>query len=213
MKKKFQISNVKCQMSNGFTLVELLVVIAILSIVGILVVTIFTRSLRGINKSQIISVLKQNGQSVLENMDKTIRSSDDVVCPVIVQPLTSASSQYLVVRKSGIYTRFSFISNRIQQDNPEKQIDAESGNEETDTQFRDRICGSEVQVYVLPIVLTDTKTQSGVRAVEGIFKRDVASGFKDQVTIRFNLIPGEGAPLVVAGDIDPVTFETTILLR
>lgn len=204
---------------KGFTLVELLVVIAILSIVGVLVVTIFTGSLRGINKSQIISVLKQNGQSVLENMDKTIRSSEDVVCPVIIEPLTSASStKHIVVKSSsGIYTRYSFVLNEftswIQQDHPEKLFDAVSRDEETDTQFRDRICGAEEQVYVSPVVLTDTKTQTGVRVVEGIFKRDVASGFKDQVTIKFVLKPGKDALAIVADDIDPVTFETTIQLR
>lgn len=198
---------------KGFTLVELLVVIAILSIIGILVVTIFTRSLRGINKSQIISVLKQNGQSVLENMDKTIRSSDDVVCPTIISNNSTVSSTQLVVRSSGIYTRYSFVSSLIQQDHPEKQIDAVSDDEETDTQFRDRVCGTEEQVYVSPVILTDTKSASGVRVEEGIFKRDVASGFKDQVTIKFVLMPGIDAPAIVANEIDPVTFETTIQLR
>ena len=81
---------------KGFTLVEILVVIAILSVLGVLILTIFTRTLRGSNKSQIIGKIKQNGQSVLEQMDKTVRNSDKVVCVI---------SSNLVVVKNGIYTR------------------------------------------------------------------------------------------------------------
>src|SRR5687767_3480485 len=86
--------------NRGFTLVELLVVIGVLSIFGVLILNIFTRTLRGSNKSQILSVMKQNGQLSLEIIDKTVRGSDRVIC---------TTSNTLVVVKNGSYTRFRFL--------------------------------------------------------------------------------------------------------
>ncbi len=205
-------------MKKGFTLLEILVVIGVLSVIGVIILTIFTRTLRGNNKAQIIGVIKQNGQSVLENMDKTIRGADNVVC---------VTSDNLVVVKNGIYTRYRFIpptttnNGLIQQDSPVKQFVSEI--EETDSQFVDRICGAAAQVYVSPVVLTDTNTQTGVSincfatnnlpdcTNNPVFKRDKSPGFKDQVTVKFSIKSEASAALV--GQIDPVNFQTTIQLR
>ena len=197
---------------NGFTLVEMLVVISILSLVGVLILTIFTRTLKGSNKSQIIGVIKQNGQSVLENMDKTVRSADNVVC------VSTPSSKSLVVVKSGIYTRYRFITSSgvnglIQQDSPVKQIDPDTQKEETDPQFVNRVCADSDPLLSVPVILTDTNPKSGVSLENGLFSRDKSAGFRDTVRIKFDLKPGVSAPSVVAGQIDPVTFQTTIQLR
>ncbi len=203
---------------QGFTLVELLVVIAILAIAGTFILAIFTSSLRGSNKSQIISTIKQNGQSVLETMDKTIRNSDNIVCPAIIPPATSASSTNLVINSQGTYTRYRFIApspsvnGLIQQDNPTKQIDPTTGKDETETVFVTRVCPITDPMQN-PVILTDTNTQTGVSAVNGLFTRTRQPGSKDSVTIRFDLSPGVSAPQVVVGQIDPVTFQTTIQLR
>lgn len=204
-------------MKKGFTLVEMLVVFGVLSIVSVLILTIFTRTLRGGNKSQIIATIKQNGQSVLENMDKTVRKSDNVVCPVITPPATSAWSRNLVVVREGIYTRYRIIpktsaSGYIQQDNPTKQTDSQTSKEETESAFVNRIC-SPVDPMPQAQVLTDTKAQTGVSVQNGLFARDRSAGFKDQVTIRFRITPDVDAPQAVAGQIDPVNFQTTIQLR
>lgn len=195
-------------MKKGFTLVEVLVVIAALSVIGIIVLTIFSRSLRGSNKSQILGSIKQNGQSVLENMDKTVRNADNVVCP----STTSPDNRTLVVRSGGIYTRYRFVGSLIQKDNPEKQTDSATGKEETDPVFVNRVC-----LFSDPMpqatVLTDTNSQKGVSVVTGQFTRNRPAGFSDQVTIKFDLKSGVGAPPSVAGQIDPVSFETTIQLR
>ena len=55
--------------------------------------------------------------------------------------------------------------------------------------------------------------QSGVSVENGLFSRDKSAGFMDQVTIKFDLKPGLGASQAVAGQIDPVSFQTTIQLR
>ncbi|MBI2018655.1 prepilin-type N-terminal cleavage/methylation domain-containing protein [Candidatus Daviesbacteria bacterium] len=198
--------------SFAFTLVEILVVVAVLSVVGILVLTIFTRTLRGTNKTQILGAIKQNGQSVLETMTGAIRNSDNIVCPL------SASSNTLVVVTRGIYSRYRFIaqdtSNNglIQQDNPAKQIDPATGQEETDPAFVNRICGP-ADPMVLPIVLTDTHPQSGVSLASGSFSLNRQAGFKDNVKITFELTPGVRALPVLVSEIGAITFETTIQLR
>ena len=188
---------------KGFTLVELLVVIAILAIAVTFILTIFTSSLRGSNKSQIVSTIKQNGQSVLETMDKTIRNSDNIVCP----PLSGST---LVIVKDGIYTRYRFIAPSAL-DNGSIQQDAPLQPALSDIQsFINAVCIEPLQT---PNILTDTNPQTGVSAVNGLFTRTSQPGSKDSVTIRFDLSPGVSAPQVVAGQIDPQTFQTTVQLR
>lgn len=207
-------SNVKSQISNerAFTLVEILVVVAVLSVVGILVLTIFTRNLKGTNKTQILGAIKQNGQSVLEAMTSTIRDSDNIVCPS-----TTAPSNTLVVVAKGIYTRYRFIApdasnGLIQRDNPAKQTDLATDQEETDPAFVIRICGT-ADPMVGPNVLTDTNPQSGVSLASGSFSLNRQAGFKDNVKVTFELSPGIGALPALVSEIGTVTFETTIQLR
>lgn len=192
---------------SGFTLVEMLVVIAVLSIFGLLILTIFTRSLRGGNKAQIIGIIKQNGQAVLEQMDKTIRNSDNVVCPSNDTPSTT-----LIVVQKGVYTRYRFTNDWIQLDNPSKTTDIDTGQEETDTKFKNRVCTVNNQM-LQPTILTDTNLQTGVSVENGSFIRDKSAGFRDQVTIKFDLKPGVKAPEVIRGQIDAVNFQTTVQLR
>jgi len=217
--KSHQSSAIRHQTKKGFTLVEMLVVIAVLSIIGILILTIFTRTLKGTNKSQILGAIKQNGQSVLETLTSSIRNADNVVCPAIIPPATTASSGTLVIVTQGIYTRYRFIAagannGLIQQDNPAKQTVAGSNppREETDAEFVDRVCtiGS---IMPTPIILTDTNPQSGVSLANGSFTRNRPAGFKDSVKVTFVVSPGIGALPTLINEIDPVTFETTIQLR
>lgn len=191
---------------------ELLVVIGVVAIMGALLTEIFYRSLRGGNKSQLITVIKQNGQSVLENMDKNIRAADHIVCP------TTATSDTLVVEdsdvtaKGEVYTRFRFIpegatNGSIQQDQPVQVAP------ETLTAFLTRICSSS-DPLISPTILTDTNTRVGVSVPLGAqFTRGRLAGFKDLVTINFSLKPGVAAPKALADQIDPVVFTTTIELR
>ncbi len=202
------------KISNAFTLVEILVVISVLSIVGVIILTIFTRTLKGNNKAQILSAIKQNGQAVLENMDKTIRGADNIVC-------ISLSKDTIVVVQGGVYTRYRFIApikpdtanGLIQQANP-VQINA-SGDFKL---FKDNVCadpmGTDTPGGNLINTLTDTNLQSGVSVENGSFEnKNPLAGFKDAVAIKFQLTPGLKAPPAVAGQIDAVNFETTVQLR
>ncbi len=198
-------------LKKGFTLVEMLVVIAVLSVLSLLILTIFTRTLRGGNKSQIIEAIKQNGQSVLEVMDKTIRNSDRVVCP-----LTTGTT--IVSVKNGVYTKHRFvapsgtISGYIQQETFNLPTSPPAGSNPSLylRDFENTLCTDPMQN---PQIITDTNPQSGVSVFNGLFTRTKSAGFKDQVTIKFDVRQGEQAPALVAGQIDPSTFQTTILIR
>lgn len=192
------------RLSSGFTLVEILVVMAIMAIVGTIMVAIFSNTLRGSNKSQILAVVKQNGQAVLDNMDKAMRDADGVVCPKLDE-----SSNTLVLVKNGRYTRFRFIpslpgeNGYIQQDSPAPGNDINS--------FLKTVC-TDISIAGT-IVLTDTNPQSGVSVANGSFSRNQQPGFKDSVTVSFTLGPGTGIPAGLANQIDNVIFRTTIQLR
>lgn len=196
---------------KGFTLIELLVVVGVAAIFGVLIVTIFTRTLRGTNKSQIIGIIKQNGQAVLEEMDKTIRSADKVICPPNHTP-----SKIIVVDKGGSYTRYKFIdpnltsspsqNGYIKRDKPIRNATV------TPDQFAQDAC-TPGDPENEAVILTDTNRQAGVSVDNGTFARNISTIYKDQIIIAFRVKPGEGAPQSVAGQIDPVNFRTTIQLR
>ncbi len=195
---------------KGFTLAEILVVIAVISILGLLIVTIFSRTLRGTNKSQIISAIKQNGQAVLETMDKTIRGADNLVC------ISNDPDNTIVVIKGGKYTRFRFQvypdktrNGIVFQDNPV------AGLNDSDPKLflKNKICNPQDPMSVTQ-TLTDNNSQTGVNLISGSFKKsDPQPGFKDIVSIQFVLGPGVDAAKAVAGQIDEVSFQTSIELR
>lgn len=212
-------------MKKGFTLVEMLVVISVLSVVGVIILTIFTRTLKGNNKAQILAAIKQNGQAVLENMDKTIRGADNAVC--IGKYQSTYDNTIVVVQNGSMYTRYRFIAptgstnGLIQQDNP---VQPDSGNKSNSNTFTSVICADPMGTDTpgnLINTLTDTNLQSGVSVecigsdcnTNPIFKKNPSSGFKDTITIKFQLTHALNAPPAVAGQIDPANFETTVQLR
>ena len=205
---------------SGFTLAEMLVVLGVLSILGLIVLTIFTRSLRSTNKTQVTLSIKENGQSVLENLDKSIRNSDDLVCPALAEGETKVSSNTLVVFKEGVYTRYRIS---LPSDTTTSPTCAENGcvamdfpvkttEETTDQLFINRVCNS-TDPLTAPTVLTDSDSEKGIMIDQGAFTLDRKSGFNDFITIKFVLKAPPGAPTAVAGQIDPVNFETTVQLR
>lgn len=202
---------------NGFSLAEVLVVIAIIATMGVIITEIFSRSLRGGNKSQIIASIKQNGQSVLETIDKRVRNSDTVLCPANPGEGSSISNTMAVV-KEGVYTRYRFkdvASNQndyIVSDNPVIPPGL------TEEEFLVSLCDNNWDGGITQEIITDTNARNGVSVSQsslpgGIFKRDKKTGFKDNITIDFKLGPGVSAPSAIAGEVDPVIFTTTIELR
>lgn len=200
--------------SAGFTLIEILVSIAVLSVIGILFLTVFSNSLRGGNKAQIMLAIKQNGQSVLENMDKTIRGADNVIC------VDSNDHKTIVIIKDGDYTRYRFIeptasaNGMILQDKPTKGLEA-------DTDFINNVC-TLTDPMNNAVILTDTNKDTGVSVMpaknaNGIdlhyFDRSQLPGSKDTVTVQFKVGQGVGVTAGTSSYVDPVTFKTTVQLR
>ncbi len=204
---------------DGFTLVEILVVIAITAFVGTIMVMIFINTLRGSNKSKILANMKQNGQAILENMDKTIRDAGNVVCTSGEGGVTTNSSEgnTLVIYWVGLYTRFRL------------QLQTGSANGSVAQDFMTQPSAGTLSDFVAGVcqypnyaqtplqVLTDTNWQTGV-SVQNIpstylFKVNRQAGSKDTVTISFQLAPAAGLPDSIRSQIDPIPFQTTVQLR
>lgn len=62
---------------RGFTLVELLVVLGLLSITVVSTLMFLTSTLKGSNQATIITEVKQNGQIVLDLLEREIRGSNN----------------------------------------------------------------------------------------------------------------------------------------
>lgn len=179
---------------NAFTLVEMLIVLGILSILSVIFVEIFFRTLRGGNEAQILGVMKQNGQAALETMDKIIRNSDEVICPP-----ANSSGDTIVIQKNAGFFRFRFVpptttppaNGFIAQDNVSDCISALSN----------------------AVSLTNQNTTNGASVLSGTFTLNSKPSFKDLVTITFNIGPAVTTPKTLTDTIDPVRFSTTVQLR
>ncbi len=63
--------------SGGFTLIEFVVVLGILGFLLGSIMLFLNSTLRGANQTNITQEVKQNGQSVLDSLDKQIRGAND----------------------------------------------------------------------------------------------------------------------------------------
>lgn len=199
----------KISKASGFTLVEMLVVITILAVVGGILTEVFVRTLRANNKSQVLSIVKQNGQNTLELIDKAVRNSEEVICPVS----SDTASSVLVISKVSETTnqselfRFTYIP-------PTASTNGYLTQDMPVAGFTQANCGD---IVAITPKLTDDTAQTGVSvsALEagGPFKRNITPGLKDTVAIRFTVQPGVQSPKAVTGQIDPVEFKTIVVLR
>lgn len=94
--KKFQILNFKFKIprvsESGFTLVEMLTVIAIFVVIGVVAMSILITSFRTSQKTDIITLVQQNGTYALTQMAKTIRDARGLVSPFPCSPVVNSSS-------------------------------------------------------------------------------------------------------------------------
>lgn len=185
---------------RGFTIIEILVVLAVISIVGVIITEIFFNTLKGSNKSNLVTKIKQNGQVALDTMDKTIRNADNVVCPFVPIDEMSASSNILVIEKDGKYTRYSL--QRPTDANAYLALDAPVSFDETTC---DTVSGEVLNI-------TDKSTIQ-VTTDASIFTRNKVAGFNDTVSVEFKVSPGLGISESLSSQIDPIPFVTSIQLR
>lgn len=76
----------------AYTLVELVVVIGLLVLTVGSILAFLTSSLKGSNQVNVISEVKQNGQAVLDSLDRQIRNATDATQSTIAQLPAGASS-------------------------------------------------------------------------------------------------------------------------
>ncbi len=185
---------------DGFTLIEILVVIAILTVIGVILTEIFFRTVRGNSKAELISRIKQNGQTALETIDKTLRSADGIVC-------TNADSSAILFVKSGVYTRYRYNS-ATSSINGSLSIDYPTSGD----------CSAPTvnSAYLTDLGSADPKTGVSVSqtlGTSGVFIRTKQAGVKDIVAISFDVTSPIGLPAYLKNQIDPSSFQTTVELR
>ncbi|KKR58450.1 MAG: hypothetical protein UT95_C0005G0018 [Candidatus Curtissbacteria bacterium GW2011_GWB1_40_28] len=78
-RKNFQFSIFNFQFSDGFTLIELLVVLGILVTAVGATLLFLTNVLKGTNQANVTAEVKQNGQAVLDLLEKQIRGATAAV--------------------------------------------------------------------------------------------------------------------------------------
>jgi type II secretory pathway pseudopilin PulG len=104
---KFSIFNFQFSKTKGFTLIELLVVMSIFIVVGGLMVSILFIALRGSNKAETMSTVKQNGTFALSQMVKQIRYARSLDFPASCVPTANTPSISITSVNDSGQTTFS----------------------------------------------------------------------------------------------------------
>ncbi len=103
------------RMRNGYTLIELLAVMVVFIVIATFIVTILTTSLRGNNKANTLTLVRENGNFVITQMAKDIREAHAVItpypCGTVDSPVTSTKLGITTV--SGDTIVYKCVSNNI----------------------------------------------------------------------------------------------------
>lgn len=195
---------------RGFTVVEILVGVAISAAIALVLTAILSQLLRGGTKSDLISVIKQDGQSALGTLELNIRESDGVICPTAL-PFPNGQRTVVIVQ-NGIYTRFRFynpVSSRtpangyLEEYNiPQSTIDSIEPDQGYGSLCTDSTPGT---------ALTDTNTASGISIQNAQFT-GTSTGL---VGIQFDAYPGVTAGTGLENEVGAsgIHFETTVEIR
>lgn len=206
-KRRFFINKGHACQQAGFSLIEALIVIGILAILGLILTTLLSRTIKGGNKTQVISTIKQNGQTALNIIDTTIRGADQVICIDQYQN----PSDTIVILKKDIFTRIRFYPTSSTQTSPCFSVNGCIASDHPQVASPDELQGVNnicTQDQSNSTILTDTNQSSGVSVKSGGFARNLSPGSKDIVKIDFILSPANQAE---PGN--QVDFSTTVELR
>lgn len=91
------VSSLKFKAKSGFTLVELLVVLGILAVTVGVVLVFLTAVLKGTNQANITSELKQNGQVVLDSLERQIRNAKSVTTGPAIGGWIGGSTSHVIL--------------------------------------------------------------------------------------------------------------------
>lgn len=97
----------------GFTLVEMLAVMVVFLAVGSIVVGILVATLRTSNKTDVLTLVKQNGNYALSQIAKTIRDARGLTSPYPCYPTPQVSQSITVVDPGDNQIIYSCQNNTI----------------------------------------------------------------------------------------------------
>lgn len=199
--------------SGGFTIIEALIGITIVALIGAIIVDVLSRSFTSTNKSQLISIIKQNGQSTINLMDQTFREAQNVVC-VGSLPGNDPNTTLTIV-KGGEFYRFTFAKETASLNG--KVVFDKLNVTDLNTQAA-FYCTNTVVASRFSIAstqdLTDANTTSGVSLKSGSrFDWTQSAGSRDYVSVTFGLGPPIGAGQNYSSQFGTVEFKTTAQLR
>ena len=109
--KQFKILRRNLSSPAGFTLIELLVVMSIFAVIGVLIISILFITLRGSNKSESVSIVKQNGTFALSQMVKQIRYAKSLDNPLTCVPTSNTPTLTITSLADNGQTTFSCPTN------------------------------------------------------------------------------------------------------
>lgn len=201
---------------NGFSLVEVMVTITILTLLGVAVTTIITRSFQGNTKTELIGNVKNHGQAALAVIERDIRQADTVVCP------SAGTSNVLTIltKTEGKYIRFSMV--------PESgSVNGGISKEELTFQVLPNPSSNLCVMATYPLnfqgtqtALTDSTSAAAVslKDISGNgFEVVKSPGFKDTVKVKFDIGPKVGSGVRFEENIgasnNSFSFLTTVQTR
>jgi prepilin-type N-terminal cleavage/methylation domain-containing protein len=103
--------------NKGFTLIEILAVVAILTVLGSIVVSVITITLRGTKKSDLLENARQNGDAALTQMVKGIRYASSLDNPNSCVPAKSVSSITVTSVTTHTQTTYSCTASSLKANN------------------------------------------------------------------------------------------------
>ncbi len=206
---------------KGFTLAEVLVALSIIGVIGVILVSFLTQTFRGSSKTQLIGVIKQNGQSALNIIDQASRFATGVTCTD--DPTFNNAHLLAVHNQDGTYTRFRICNKTDATCNgsfPNGYISQDTNSlpsSYTESQFCNPVPNPDIVFNATnSSKLTDTDPKTGVAVTNGYFKVIKNSGNHDVVNIYFQLGPASGTGLGFEnqlGSTNSATFQTSVVLR
>lgn len=209
---------------RGFSLIEVLVTAAVLVTIGIITAQIMGQIFKGNTKSALIGSIKQNGQQALSIMENDIRNSETVLCTdqsvdngneVFLLTLYTRSGSYV---RYTIYPEYSLTNGTITKESLDSVVNANTQLTQNPANFCD-LSSVPFNSPLVQLINSDLTSPNAVSVKQstGFSIANKASGFKDVVTVQFDLGPSINANDRVENSIGNATnaysFQTSVQLR
>lgn len=103
--------------NRGFTLLEILTVVGILAVIGSISVAVISITLRGTKKADLLEVARQNSDTALSQMVRTIRYAGSLDIPASCVPSATVTKIAVTSVDTHVQTTYECINNTINANN------------------------------------------------------------------------------------------------